>query len=288
MEQKQYIKKRFSKSNEADLWKEMYQNPTSAFHYHMVLRRNHAFQKVSQQPTGNKILDLGCGAGPLLGPLNDSSFDVIGMDISYDMLINATKSSENTQIPPLVLQGNSEALPFPDSHFDVVVSLGMFGYVENVTGALDEIRRILKPGGLFIFSVRNRFHQILFDPCKFLNFTFKKATSLIKKPLSPLIKRPTINDNNSKNIANSERGFLIDIFDNPHKVIQTVEKRGFIFDAFEGLGYGPFSLCEHDILSGNGSILTSKAIESFLRLTRLHHFSKWTSDVSVYSFNATK
>jgi ubiquinone/menaquinone biosynthesis C-methylase UbiE len=51
-----------------------------------------------------------------------------------------------------VVEADAESLPFPDDHFDVVVATLVLCTVPNPSAALDEISRVLRPGGRFLFA----------------------------------------------------------------------------------------------------------------------------------------
>ncbi len=100
---------------------------------------------------GEAVLDLGCGAGfdafiaaQIVGP----GGRVAGIDASQAMLAVAEagrREAEFTQIEFQVAQ--VEALPFPDSSFDVALSNGVLNLIPDKPQALREIFRVLRPGG---------------------------------------------------------------------------------------------------------------------------------------------
>ncbi|MDH5731381.1 MAG: class I SAM-dependent methyltransferase, partial [Gammaproteobacteria bacterium] len=77
-------------------------------------------------------------------------------------------------------RGECEKIPFPDNTFDCVVCLGVISYAESIDKALDELHRVLKPGGVTIVSYRNKYNTICMDPVKLIKhvltlpFTFFK------------------------------------------------------------------------------------------------------------------
>lgn len=103
------------------------------------------------QPT-DKMLDLSCGAGWATRLLAKSvpRGSVIGVDLSDQMIVHARESSkEFSNIEYRV--GSAEQIPAEDNSFDKVLSVEAFYYYPDQDRALDELRRVLKPGGnLFI------------------------------------------------------------------------------------------------------------------------------------------
>lgn len=94
-------------------------------------------------PIHGRILDLGCGTGLLSEFLQKN---VIGIDISLNMLKEA-KSRES------VLQADIDFLPFRDAVFDAVVSFTCLQNLPSPDYVFKEVRRVLKEGCPFIFTV---------------------------------------------------------------------------------------------------------------------------------------
>jgi len=100
------------------------------------------------------ILDIATGTGDLaiMFAKNTDASRIVGLDLSEGMLSMAIKKVTNTPISSKVefIQGDSEALPFPDDSFDAItVSFGIRNF-ENLEKGLSEILRVLRPKGLFI------------------------------------------------------------------------------------------------------------------------------------------
>ena len=99
---------------------------------------------------GERLLDVGCGTGVLLRRLlGRSSFrEAVGIDLSPGMVAQA-----RSRLPASVrlMVGDAESLPFSPASFDVVVSASSFHYWPSPARGLDELRRVLRPGGhLFV------------------------------------------------------------------------------------------------------------------------------------------
>jgi len=100
---------------------------------------------------GKKILDIGCGSGLYSAILQQRGAVVTGIDISKTMLQIARQEVKDAKFHFADITDMS----FPDKSFDFAMSALMLGYVENWDQAFKEVRRILKPGGIFIFSIFN-------------------------------------------------------------------------------------------------------------------------------------
>ena len=99
---------------------------------------------------GKRILEVGCGSGGLLKLLQATN-EVVGVDASEDGIAAcASRDIEGHCMDP-----SSEALPFADESFDLVICLETMEHLMNPYYALIEMRRVLKTGGRLIRSVPN-------------------------------------------------------------------------------------------------------------------------------------
>jgi SAM-dependent methyltransferase len=94
-----------------------------------------------------RLLDIGCGPGNTLRRLGGWGL-TFGMDFSLDALAFARARGAAR-----VLSGDSTALPVASESVDCVVVLDNLEHVEDDEQALREIRRVLRPGGVFLFTV---------------------------------------------------------------------------------------------------------------------------------------
>ncbi|MDX3658873.1 class I SAM-dependent methyltransferase [Streptomyces sp. ID05-26A] len=102
---------------------------------------------------GRRILDAGCGAGPLFAALRERGAVVSGIDVSAGMLEQARRrlgSDADLRIADL-----AGPLPFADAEFDDVVASLVLHYLEDWGPTLAEVRRVLRPGGRLIVSVNH-------------------------------------------------------------------------------------------------------------------------------------
>jgi ubiquinone/menaquinone biosynthesis C-methylase UbiE len=108
---------------------------------------------------GQRILDAGCGSGPLFEALRDRGAIVTGFDKSTGMLELARRrlgDGADLQVADL-----GSPLPFPDGAFDDVIACLVLHYLEDWTEPLAELRRVLKPGGRLIVAVDHPFATVL-------------------------------------------------------------------------------------------------------------------------------
>jgi ubiquinone/menaquinone biosynthesis C-methylase UbiE len=104
---------------------------------------------------GRRILDAGCGSGPIAAALRDRGAIVTGIDSSAKMLELARQRLGASA--DLHLADLGSPLPFPDGAFDDVIASLVLHYLEDWTAPLAELRRVLKPGGRLIVSVDHPF-----------------------------------------------------------------------------------------------------------------------------------
>lgn len=117
--------------------------------------------------SGNRVLDAGCGTGWYADWLLEHGAEVAAIDASTGMVEQA-RDRLNDRAP--VQQADlNESLPFEKDTFDIVVSGLAFDYVEDWESLFTELRRILVPGGVLVFSVRHPLGGIeLFDSISYL------------------------------------------------------------------------------------------------------------------------
>jgi ubiquinone/menaquinone biosynthesis C-methylase UbiE len=98
-----------------------------------------------------RVLEIGVGTG-LSFPHYPPEVQVTGVEPSAPMLRRAKQRAEELGLDVELVQAPAEKLPFPDDSFDTVVSLVVLCSVHDQKDVLAEIRRVLRPGGRFLFS----------------------------------------------------------------------------------------------------------------------------------------
>jgi ubiquinone/menaquinone biosynthesis C-methylase UbiE len=101
------------------------------------------------------LLDLGCGPGAFFEDLCSHGFFTIGVDFSYEMISLARRVAKGC-CSAGVVQADALLLPFRERSFDGLIAVGLLEYLPEDDGMLGEIRRVLKPGGRAILTVRNQ------------------------------------------------------------------------------------------------------------------------------------
>jgi len=100
---------------------------------------------------GEVVLDLGCGAGTdllIAAQMAGPGGRAIGVDMTPSMLATARASAEAMGLGTVELhEGLIESLPVQDASVDVVISNGVIDLVPDKDAVLDEVDRVLRPGG---------------------------------------------------------------------------------------------------------------------------------------------
>lgn len=111
-----------------------------------------------------KVLDVGCAFGSNLIPFADMGCEVYGVDIHSEITINAEKVMNARGYDKVEFcEGSNRALPYPDDHFDLILSINTLHYEsseKDLLDALAEFRRVLKVGGAVCLSTVGPDHTI--------------------------------------------------------------------------------------------------------------------------------
>lgn len=108
---------------------------------------------VGDLPPGSRVLDLGCGTGRHTGSIRDAGHSVVGADLNEAMLELARAKLPGVEFR----QAELTDLPFDSGSFDGVVCGLTFSHVPELQPAIDEIARVLAPGGRAIISAPHPF-----------------------------------------------------------------------------------------------------------------------------------
>jgi SAM-dependent methyltransferase len=126
-------------------------------HHESVLRshkwrtgENSAAYLLPHLQPGMDLLDIGCGPGTITVDLAARVLpgSTIGLDASADIVDDASKMGAEVDSAVTWMVGDVYALDFPDASFDVVHAHQVLQHLTDPVGALREMRRVLRPGGL--------------------------------------------------------------------------------------------------------------------------------------------
>ena len=152
-------------------WRDVYQaNTLSAFIYRE--RRSAVLSMVDKLrlPVGSRVLEAGCGAGPITVPLARRGFRVMAVDTVAGMLELTRHAVVEAGLSPNVELSSADIcqLGFPSGHFALVMAVGVFPWLDSPEKAMLEMLRVTRPGGYIIMTATNSWalHQVL-DPLCF-------------------------------------------------------------------------------------------------------------------------
>lgn len=108
---------------------------------------------------GKKILEAGCGFGKTASEMARRGGNVTGIDINGDVLNIAKMVAVSLGLSPRddisFQHGALESIPYPSDHFDIIWSENTIEHVDNIRQSINELYRVLKPGGLIIIRCPN-------------------------------------------------------------------------------------------------------------------------------------
>src|SRR5271165_4295315 len=118
------------------------------------------FQRLPIQP-GTRLLDLGCGAGRHAFEAARRGAEVVALDTDHGELERvcavaaAMAEAGEIQVPASITAaaGDATKMPFPDGTFDVVIAAEVLEHIPADQGAMNEISRVLRPGGIAAVTV---------------------------------------------------------------------------------------------------------------------------------------
>jgi ubiquinone/menaquinone biosynthesis C-methylase UbiE len=105
---------------------------------------------------GKRVLEVGCGAGVDLVSFALAGADVSAIDLSSKSIELAKKNLKAFYCHGDVRVANAEKLPFGDNMFDFVHSWGVLHHMVHTVEAINEIKRVLKPGGKVCVMLYNK------------------------------------------------------------------------------------------------------------------------------------
>ena len=225
-------------------WRAIYQSPTLDGRIHQQ-RRAIALTWIDElalQP-GEHVLEIGCGAGLTAVALARHGHLVVALDSAEAMLEHTRQYSVEMGVESMVIvtQGDAHRLQFQDETFGLVVALGVIPWLHSPLLALQEMARVLRPGGYLVLNCDNywRLNHLL-DPLwnpvivpfrRLVGKCLRQIGLVQRETRAPLVHLETINQFN---------GYLSHV---------GLEKRkGITF------GFGPFSLFGHSLFADSVAV----------------------------------
>lgn len=153
-EQKRRVQADFDRK--ADWWRELYENPRDFRAYNLLTRRRTILDLLP--PAEGAILDIGCGSGDFVPAEIERGARVLGIEVSSEMArtCHGKYGAQVRDGKALFCRGDIEAIPLPDASVGGVLCVAVIEYLLRAEKALEEIARVLKPGGFAIITAPNR------------------------------------------------------------------------------------------------------------------------------------
>jgi SAM-dependent methyltransferase len=130
---------------------------------------------------GAEVLEIGLGYGTLSARLMERGASYHGLDIAegpVEMVRHRWRLAGGEGAEQRIVQGSALEIPFPDAAFDYVYTIGCLHHTGNLPRSVDEVRRVLRPGGTAVVMLYNA-------------YSFRR---LIKVGLPSRLKRPPTSD----------------------------------------------------------------------------------------------
>ena len=137
---------------------------------------------------GQRVLDVACGTGVAAVTCALRGAQVAGLDLTPELLEVARENAQIAGVNIDFHEGDAEALPFPDSGFDVVLSQFGHMFAPRPEIAIAEMLRVLKPGGTIAFST--------WPPEQFVGRTFLLTAKYMPPPPPGAMPPPLWGDEN--------------------------------------------------------------------------------------------
>ncbi len=198
--------------------------------------------------TGSRILDIGCGSGRTAISLSKKGFEVVGVDITPAMIDSAKKITILNNINIDFRVGDATCLEFSDNSFDGAIFANS-GWAQipgkkNRQKALNEIYRVIRPGGYFILNAHQRYYSgnyLFFWPEQWIKF-------YILKPLGFKIKEVDFGDLFFKRNYANARQFIH--LASRKEIEAQIKKAGFKTENRKNLG----EISKEDVFLMQGSL----------------------------------
>ena len=143
---------------------------------------------------GRRLLEVGCGAGSLLGPLRRAGFRYVAVDRSREMTLRCAARAQELQVEGGVVRADGGSLPFPSGSFDLVVAVGLLEYLPDYEIFLSEAARVLDRNGRLLLTVPSAVAPHALAVALFAQFPHAVRARLLgrdpRRPLHPIRARP--------------------------------------------------------------------------------------------------
>lgn len=197
---------------------------------------------------GSVVLEVGCGPGVTTAVLAQKGYKVHAMDIVLDMVrVALKKASEKGVVANVIASvGDARHLAFGDGRFDLVVVVGVTEWMDSLSEFLEEITRVLKPGGHLVITSDNAWSlHLLPDP----------LTNPLLGPLKRIM-RPIRDTLVSREPRPKTYAYSVKAFDVHMRRVGLVKMEG------RTVGFGPFTVFRRKLLPSSFAFDLDSALQA--------------------------
>lgn len=163
-----------------------YERMVPEFHKDSIIYGEHLVRYLSAQYVvkGRTVLDIASGSGYGTASLAKTATHVTGVDVSKEAIDYAREnySAENIDYK----LGDGRNIPLEDTSVDIVVSFETIEHIEDYRFFMSEVKRVLKPDGLFLLSTPNDVEFAEGNHFHIHEFEHKELQSLVKEYFSEI------------------------------------------------------------------------------------------------------
>lgn len=116
---------------------------------------------------GQNVLEIGCGLGADSRYISKLGSKITSLDLSFDNVALTLKGMHLLELKGQGVCSDAENLPFKDNSFDIVYSFGVLHHTPDTKRAIDEVCRVLKPGGKCIVMLYHKGYAYLYINLRF-------------------------------------------------------------------------------------------------------------------------
>jgi ubiquinone/menaquinone biosynthesis C-methylase UbiE len=215
-----------------------------------------------------RLLEIGCGAGVQAAAAHRLGWKVSAVDITVPLLAQAREQFTG----PHWVAATAEDIPFPPGTFDVVLMLGVIGYVSNPEVVLKRVREVLAPGGHLIISWARK--QTLMESA---GHVVSAVPDRVYMTLKRMFTQRNGGDENSTN-GESDQSFYTSynrFWDRP-EFAQLLANTGFVARRMRGVNFGQFRFMDRVIWPERVDAMLSSALEGIAEIPGCRRLGYYT------------
>jgi len=130
----------------------------SRFHSRLGMHLDHVHKKIVAgliSSNGKILLDVGIGTGRLATWLAEKGFEVVGVDVSKEMLKEAKRKTKSLSENVHLVLGDGHFLPFKKEVFDGCICINVVNHIPQIDRFLKEVQYTIEPRGFFVVNFPN-------------------------------------------------------------------------------------------------------------------------------------